>query len=110
MRRRTPSSAYRLASSLALAMALSACGASYETIRARAAERASFDLSCPATALSITQLGDTTRLGMTPQSPGIERTVVGVVGCGQKAVYVVECATGSCNAQLNADTKPTTPH
>lgn len=31
---------------------------------------------------------------------------MGVSGCGQKAVYVVECGRADvCNAVLNADTK-----
>lgn len=32
---------------------------------------------------------------------------MGVSGCGQKAVYVVECGRADvCNAQLNAGAKP----
>lgn len=83
------------------------CATPMETIRARAIERAAFDLGCPAESLTTVKLGDTTRIGASPETAGVERTVVGVSGCSKKAVYVVECTVGSCNAQLNADTKPT---
>jgi hypothetical protein len=90
---------------LGVLIAASGCATPFETVRARAVERASFDLGCPADQLSATKIGDTTRIGATPRDPGVERTVVGVIGCKQKAVYVVDCVIGSCNAQLNADTK-----
>lgn len=80
------------------------CATSPEKVSHTAIARAAFDLSCPASSLQATPIGDTTRVGVTPQSPGVERTVVGVTGCEQKAVYVVECVTGACNAILNADT------
>jgi hypothetical protein len=91
---------------LAAAVALSACAASPAQIADAARVRAAFDLGCPAASLATTPLGDTNVIGRTPQSPGLERSVVGVTGCGKKAVYVVECvsAAGStCNAILNAD-------
>jgi hypothetical protein len=91
---------------LGVLVAASGCATPFETVRARAVERASFDLGCPADSLSATKIGDTTRIGATPRDPGVERTVVGIIGCKQKAVYVVDCVIGSCNAQLNADTKP----
>lgn len=91
-------------------IALTSCSSSLETIRRTAVQRAAFDLGCPAESLSASPLGDTTHLGRTPQTYGVERTVVGVTGCQQKAVYVVDCdKPDNCNAQLNADTRPAGP-
>lgn len=95
---------------LCAVLALAACVTAPETIRRTAVQRAAFDLSCPAGSLQATQLGDTTHLGRTASTYGVERTVVGVTGCQQKAVYVVECGQpDNCNAVLNADTKPSAP-
>lgn len=91
-----------------------ACTASREQTRGTAVERAAFDLGCPAEQLSATQLGDTVVIGRSQQTAGVERTVLGVSGCGKKAVYVVECVTGigesRCNAIMNADEKPAAAH
>ena len=93
---------------LSLLLVLAAgCATSQEVIRATAAERAAFDLDCPAAQITSAPLGDTLRIGMTAQAPGVERSVIGVKGCNKKAVYVVECVTGKCNAQLNANTQST---
>lgn len=89
------------------AVSLVACTASQQQMRSTAADRAAFDLDCPADQITAQQLGDTVIIGRTPENPGLQRTVFGVSGCDQKAVYVVECVGGSsCNAILNADTKP----
>lgn len=85
------------------------CLTPYTKVRATALERAAFDLGCPSESLTATRIGDTTRVGATPQSPGVERSVIGVTGCSQKAVYVVECVTDACNAVLNADTQAAPP-
>lgn len=85
------------------------CATPFAKVRATAIERAAFDLGCPGASLSATPIGETIRVGVTPHSPGVERTVVGVTGCAQKAVYLVECVTGACNALLNADTQPAPP-
>lgn len=92
---------------LLVAVALSlACVSSQQSIRQTALSRASFDLNCPETSLEATQLGSTTHVGRSQHSYGAERTVIGVRGCDQKAVYVVECSQADvCNAYLNADTK-----
>jgi|GEM_PF-1993964 hypothetical protein len=95
-----------LPSFLVVCVGLVSCATSPEKVSNTAIARAAFDLSCPASSLQATPIGDTTHVGVTPQSPGVERTVVGVTGCEQKAVYVVECVTGACNAILNADTTP----
>lgn len=96
-----------LIAALALSLPLGGCSSSAQAIRRTALERAAFDLSCPAESLDASQLGSTTRLGASQYSYGVERTVMGVSGCGQKAVYVVECGRADvCNAQLNADAKP----
>ncbi len=90
-----------------LGVAMAGCFSSPQLIRQTAIERAAFDLSCPAGSLTASQLGSTTAVGRTEHSYGAERSVVGVTGCGQKAVYVVECGKQNvCNALLNADTKP----
>lgn len=95
-----------LGSATAALLFCTGCRSSPETIRRTALQRAAFDLSCPAESLSATQLGDTTRVGASQHSYGAERTVIGVTGCNQKAVYVVECGqANTCNAQLNADTR-----
>jgi hypothetical protein len=97
------------AAPLLLSVALVACAASRAQIADAALTRAAFDLGCAKAELSATPLGDTNVIGRTPQSPGLERSVVGVIGCGKKAVYVVECVTAggsTCNALLNADEKP----
>lgn len=71
-----------------------------------ASRRAAFDFDCPEKSLVATPLGDTTTIGRTPRHPGLERTMVGVTGCGQKAAYLVECSPSDvCNAMLNADVK-----
>lgn len=85
------------------------CATSPAQVSSTAIDRAAFDLSCPSSSLQATPIGDTTRVGVTPQSPGVERTVVGVSGCEQKAVYIVECVAGACNAILNAEPAPTSP-
>ena len=97
---------FLLPSFFVLALGVVSCATSPEKVSSTAIARAAFDLSCPASSLQATPLGDTTHVGVTPQSPGVERTVVGVTGCEQRAVYVVECVTGACNAILNADTTP----
>ena len=62
-------------------------------------ERARYDLDCQE--LTLTRLGDVTRLGgqMTSMS-------IGVRGCDKKASYVVECVSNwgnvTCNPQLNS--------
>jgi hypothetical protein len=95
---------------LCAVLALAGCASSPEIIRRTAVQRAAFDLSCPAESLQATQLGDTTHLGRSSANYGVERTVVGVIGCQQKAVYVVECGQpNTCNAVLNAGTKPSSP-
>lgn len=97
------------AAPLLLSLVLVGCVASRAQIADAALTRAAFDLSCAKAELSATPLGDTNVIGRTSQSPGLERSVVGVTGCGKKAVYVVECvSTGSstCNAMLNADERP----
>jgi hypothetical protein len=93
---------------LALLSAI-ACATSPAKVSSTAIDRAAFDLSCPSSSLQATPIGDTTRVGVTPQSPGVERTVVGVSGCDQKAVYVVECVAGACNAILNAEPSSSSP-
>ncbi|MBX5481747.1 MAG: hypothetical protein IRZ16_07885 [Myxococcaceae bacterium] len=97
----------RLAMLVAFALPLAVgCTSSIQTIRKTALNRAAFDLNCPESSLTATQLGDTTHVGRSKYSYGAERTVIGVQGCGQKAVYVVECSQPDvCNAQLNADTQ-----
>ena len=89
-------------------LALPACTASQKQVRAAAVERASFDLDCPEDSITTKKLGETNVIGRTTVDPGVERTIIGASGCGQKAVYVVECvgARGTCNAILNADTRP----
>lgn len=91
-------------------LVLCACATSQTQLRTTAVERAAFDLECPAEQLKVTQLGDTITIGRTTATPGLERTVFGVSGCGTKGVYVVECVAGlgdsQCNAVLNADVEP----
>lgn len=100
----------RLTAPLLLASAwLSGCAASLAQITDAALTRAAFDMGCPKTDLQATPLGDTNLIGRTAQSAGLERSVVGVTGCGKKSVYVVECVSAgrsTCNAMLNADAKP----
>jgi len=96
----------RRLSLVVVGIGIAGCATPMPKVTGTAAERAAFDLGCTAADLVATPIGDTIRVGATPQSPGVERTVVGVTGCGQKAVYVVECVAGACNAVLNADTKP----
>jgi hypothetical protein len=86
--------------------AVSGCATSMAKITQTATTRAAFDFECPEASLQAGAIGDTTLIGATPQSPGVERTVVGVTGCDRKAVYVVDCVTGACNATLNADVAP----
>lgn len=97
--------ALRLAAVVLLPV-VTGCATPFPKVRATALERAAFDLGCPSESMTATRIGDTTRVGATPKSPGVERTVVGVTGCSQKAVYLVECVVDSCNALLNADTQP----
>jgi hypothetical protein len=89
----------------ALPLAAAGCLASRAQIDHTALTRAAFDLDCPRAELTPTPLGDSNLIGATPQSAGLQRSVVGVTGCGKKAVYVVECVHDSCNALLNADEK-----
>ncbi len=106
----SPAMSNRLVVLLAAALVLASCRSSLETIRRTAVQRAAFDLGCPAESLVTAQLGETTHLGRSQAQYGVERTVIGVTGCQQKSVYVVECgAPDVCNAQLNADTKPAGP-
>lgn len=100
----------RMGAALVLVLlGLTACTVSQKHVRAAALERASFDLDCPEESITTKRLGETNVIGRTPQDVGLERTVIGATGCGQKAVYVVECVGGlgspSCNAILNADTR-----
>ena len=81
----------RIAWRVVAVLGLVGCGAaSPEQLRTRAA----FEMNCPATQLTLTELGgDTT----------------GVTGCGQKQVYVQVCegqgALRECKWVLNSATK-----
>jgi hypothetical protein len=58
--------------------------------------RATFDLQCPDKDLQVSSLGQNT---------------FGVVGCGRRATYVVDCKKDyidSCTAVMNTAEKPTT--
>ncbi len=76
------------------ALTLTACAASDEQLRARAA----FDLQCKQGAIRIVEIDDRTR---------------GVTGCGQRATYVESCngsvgsLAGDCTWVLNADARKT---
>jgi hypothetical protein len=75
---------------------LSACGATDDQLRARAA----FDLDCPGDHLTLVQIDDRTQ---------------GVKGCGQKATYVESCGAHSgygktdCTWVLNTDSRKLKP-
>lgn len=62
-------------------------------------ERAKFDLECED--ISLTRLGDVTRLGQQMTS-----MTLGARGCGQKATYYAECVSNwgkiTCTPQLNS--------
>lgn len=96
----------RLVTLVGFIAVVSGCATPMAKITQTATTRAAFDFECPEASLQAGAIGDTTRIGATPQSPGVERTVVGVTGCDRKAVYVVDCVTGACNATLNADVAP----
>ena len=89
---------------LACAYALTACATPLAKLQQTVVERATFDLSCPAASLDAKQQGDQVVIGRTVNTPGVERTVFGVSGCGTRATYVVECAAPSaCQALMNSD-------
>lgn len=88
----------------AAACALGACATPMAKLQSTVVERAAFDLNCPAASLDAKQLGDQVVIGRTVDTPGVERTVFGVSGCGTRATYVVECAAPSgCQALMNSD-------
>ena len=72
MRRHHPT-AVVVAAVVAVGFIVAGCATPMPKITRTAVERAGFDLGCTAADLTATPIGDTIRVGATPQSPGLER-------------------------------------
>ena len=78
-------------------LCLNAC-ASSKARQEEALNRAVFDLECEKSKIVLQVL-----------SEQILRSTIGVIGCGKRAVYIVDCATNGCVTVLNSTNKDDKP-